>query len=138
MGFTASVALTLGAATAATGNVRLTIRRAWAIVPLLGVIVGATIVYDGGVDGVVLTGTRAVLVDVIVGERIRTALGAVLWLLPAIGLVIGVAFRRRRWRDGTRAIGEPLCVLAFVVVTWLFTVPGILLGILLAEEKQCA
>lgn len=136
MGFAGSVAMTLGAVAAVTGSVRLTTRRAWIVVPVLGLVLGSTIAYDGGVDGVAITGTRASPVDVLVGTRLGTALGVLLWLLPAIGLVIGVAFRRRRWRDGSTAIGEPLCVLAFVVVTWLFTVPGILLGVLVADENR--
>ncbi|WP_224214637.1 hypothetical protein [Natrinema longum] len=136
MGSVGAVAITLGAVTAVTGSSRLTTRRAWAIVTALGVVLGATIAYDGGVHGVAITGPGTGPLDAIVGTQGRTALGVLAWFLPAIGLVIGVAFRRRRWRDGSRHVGEPLCVLAFVVVTWLFTVPGILLGILIGEEAQ--
>ncbi|ELZ00657.1 hypothetical protein [Natrialba asiatica] len=137
VGFAGALALTLGAMMVRHGTPQLTPRNAWAVVGVWTAVLFGTAAYDGSFSGVALTTVREIP---LVGTELPSTAGAItgtaVWILPAIGLVLGVCTRRERWRSGVGGVGELCSVLAFATVTWPFTLSGAALGFLIGQDRE--
>ncbi|WP_049915897.1 hypothetical protein [Natrialba taiwanensis] len=137
VGFAGALALTLGAMMARHGTPQLTPRNAWAVVGVWTAVLFGTAAYDGSFSGVALTTVREIpLVGTELPSTVGAIIGTAIWILPAIGLVLGVCTRRERWRSGVAGVGELCSVLAFVTVTWPFTLSGAALGFLIGRDRE--
>lgn len=135
MGFAGATALGLAAVAAVAGTARLTTRRAWTLVLTWGLVLCATILYDGGVEGIGLGDSGASMpFEPILGPSVVAAVGVFVLLLPAVGVVYGTALCERGWRDPQ---GRPRpAIVAAGLVGWPFMLPGMLLGIALADPER--
>ncbi|ADD05869.1 uncharacterized protein Nmag_2306 [Natrialba magadii ATCC 43099] len=137
VGFAGALALAFGGLLATRGTVQLTTRAAWAVVGVWSGVLLATAAYDGSFAGVSLTTVHEIpLVGIELSTVTGDLLGTAVWVLPAVGFVLGVGFRRERWRSGVGGTGELLSVLALLAVTWPFTLPGGVLGFLIGQDRS--
>lgn len=135
LGFLGSLAIALAVNAAARRKTRLSSRTAWGVPGVWTVVLLATIAYDDGGHGVGIETT----VPAWLGESTfvgASLVGIVVLALPAVGVVVGVAVREKRWRADDADFRTLALVTVFVAVTWLASLPGVLVGWLVGDPAD--